>query len=111
MRYLIELCVVVLIGYYFYTMVGQYMASTKSTVKERIIEAGNGSMTIFIQRISQIVVGVFALVPDVAAVFGADGVQEAVRGILPTGAVPYYIIGLNILTELARRRTLPQSAS
>ena len=106
MEYLFEVGIGALAVYYAYTLVSRYLASTKPTFKARIIDACDGSLTIFVARVASILATVAAAVPDIAAVFGAQGVTDSIRGILPTGAVPYYIIAINLLTEVARRRTL-----
>jgi hypothetical protein len=95
-----------LLGVYGYDFVKRFYASTEVTMKDKLIDAGHGSMTILVQRLVAVAACLCDLVPAVADVFGASGVSQSIQGILPTGAVPYYMVGISIITELARRRTL-----
>src|SRR5882672_4745030 len=95
-----------LIGVYVYDFVQRYRTSTATTLKAKLIDAFHGSATISVARVTAILASLCDLVPMVADVFGATGVSSAVQGIIPTGAVPYYMVGISVLTELARRRTL-----
>lgn len=83
----------------------KFKAETGGTFKERFIAAGHGSMVIAIQRVVAILASLATIVPMFLDVFVTSGVSQAVQGILPTGMVPYYMVILSVLTEMARRRT------
>jgi len=95
-----------LIGVYVYDFVQRYRASTSIALKGKLIDAFHGSATISVARVTALLASLCDVVPMIADIFGATGVSSSIQGIIPTGAVPYYMVGISVLTELARRRTL-----
>jgi thiamine transporter ThiT len=63
------------------------------------------SMTIFVARLS-VVAGVLV---EAVALLSDPSVSSGVSQLLPDYYLPYYMIGMGLLTELARRRTLPRN--
>lgn len=94
------------VSVYAYDFMQRYRTSTATAWKQKLIDAFHGSATISVARVTAIIASLCDLIPMAADVFGATGVSSAIQGILPTGAVPYYMVGISMLTELARRRTL-----
>lgn len=47
-----------------------------------------------------------AMLPALGDVAGAPGVRDAVQAILPVHMVPYYVLGISLLTALARMRSI-----
>lgn len=53
---------------------------------------------------------VFAVLGSIADVFELPGIRESIQALLDPRHMPYYIIALALVTELARRRTLNKDA-
>lgn len=104
-RIIFSLVLVALASAYVWDFYKKFKAETGGTFKERFIAAGHGSMVIAIQRVVTVGASLAAVIPAFLDLFVTSGVSQAVQGILPTGIVPYYMVILSVLTELARRRT------
>ena len=64
------------------------------------------SMTILWARVVLMVGFLLEVLAFFSDLVGIPGVSESVQGLLDPKYVPFYLIGIGIITELARRRTL-----
>jgi len=101
--HLAELAIVVYVVFQFALI---YARSTATTRWARTIEAGKGSATILWARfVIAVAAGVDGL-SYLASVLGAPGVAEKLPSILKPEYVALLTVGIAVVAELARRRTL-----
>ena len=65
------------------------------------------SVTILWARVVALSGIVFAAFDSAGDLLGLPGIKEDIQSLLDPAYVPYYLIGVAIVTELARRRSLP----
>lgn len=66
----------------------------------------HASATLVVARLVAIASAGFELLAQGADLFNAPGLQDSVRGVMPANAWPWVLLGVGLITELARRRTL-----
>lgn len=77
---------------------------------ERIKAWFKHSATILWARIVGLGGLVFATLEAIGGFFDLPGIRESIQLLLDPRYVPYYIIAIALVTELARRRTLKKDA-
>lgn len=65
-----------------------------------------GSVTILWARFLTLVGMLLSVLGLVADLAGAPGIQENITALLEPKYIPYYLIAISLISEMARRRTL-----
>lgn len=92
-------------GFFIWEFVSDYSAAAGSAW-ERLLAAGKGSATIVWSRFSAIVAALAGTLSGLADWLNAPGVGEAIQSYLKPEWVALYVLGVALIAELARRRTL-----
>lgn len=93
------------IAFFIYQFVKEYREATGS-IWERAVEACKDSATILWARFVAIVGAVALYLGDIANVLGAPGVSSAIQTYADPKVVGMVMIGVAVITEIARRRTI-----
>src|SRR5262249_52862972 len=88
-----------------YSVVAQYRAAT-GTTWQRLAAAFKGSATILWARVVAFAGAGAGVLGGTADWLGAPGVKDAIQEFLKPEYVPFYILLIALVTELARRRTI-----
>ena len=94
-----------IIIYFVYDAIVGYKNST-GTTWERILAAGKGSVTILWQRFVVLVTGLSGGLVILAEYLNAPGVADTIKSVIQPQYVAIFVIGMAIISEFARRRTL-----
>jgi hypothetical protein len=92
-------------GFFISEFARDYIATTGS-IGERLLAAGKGSATIVWSRFSAVVAALAGALSGLADWLNAPGVSEAIQSCLKPEWVALYVLGLALVSEFARRRTL-----
>lgn len=92
-------------GFFIWEFVRDYSAA-EGSAWERLLAAGKGSATIAWSRFSAIVAAMAGTLSGLADWLNAPGVSEAIQSCLKPEWVALYVLGVALIAELARRRTL-----
>jgi hypothetical protein len=90
-----------------YSVIAQYRAAT-GTNWQRLSAAFKGSATILWARVVALAGAGAGVIGGTADWFGAPGIKDAIQGFLKPEYVPFYILLIAVVTELARRRTIKE---
>jgi hypothetical protein len=85
-------------------------ATTTGSIWTRLLAAGKDSATILWARFSMIVAAITAALVDASDYFNAPGVSDAIKQVMQPQYVALVGLFVAIITEVARRRTLPPSS-
>jgi phage-related protein len=105
MKILILIAALAIIAYLACDFAQEYR-SAPGTVWDRMLAAGKGSATILWARFSVVVGAVSAVLVNGANLLNAPGVADAIKAAMQPQYVAIFTIGVALVTELARRRTL-----
>lgn len=105
MRMLVTAALIALVAFLAYDFVSEYRAAVGSAW-ERAIAAGKGSATILWARLTMLVAALSDLLTQAADWLNAPGVADGIRSVLKPEYVAVFVVGLALVTELARRRSL-----
>lgn len=81
-------------------------ATAQGDIFSRILAAGRNSATIAWQRFVIIISTAAASLSFVADYFNAPGVSDAIKSVLKPEYVAAFVVGVALISELARRRSL-----
>ncbi len=101
----VDLAVAALVAYFIYDGVQEF-ASKTGTVWERLLAAGKDSVTILWGRFVVIVSGLSGGLVVLADYLNAPGVGDTIKSVIQPQYVMALTIGIGLISEFARRRTL-----
>jgi hypothetical protein len=90
-----------------YSVIAQYRAAT-GTTWQRLAVAFKGSATILWARVVAFAGAGAGVLGGTADWLGAPDIKDAIQGFLNPEYVPFYILLIAVVTELARRRTIKE---
>lgn len=103
---ILDIPITALVAYFIYDFVVSYRAAA-GTVWQRVLAAGDQSATIVWQRLIVIASGLSGAVVVVADYLNAPGVGDAIKSAVQPQYLVIYAIVMALISEFARRRTLP----
>jgi hypothetical protein len=95
----------IIVAYFAFVFVRDFV-STSGSIWTRLLAAGKDSAVILVHRFVIICSGISYGMVWVANALNAPGVADKIQTVLQPQYVAAFLIGLALLTELARRRTL-----
>lgn len=105
MWWVLDIPIGLLVAYFVYDFVTSYARATGSTW-QRILAAGDNSLTIVWQRLIVICSGLAGGAVTLADYLNAPGVGDAVKSALQPQYVLIFTIALAVISEFARRRNV-----
>jgi membrane protein insertase Oxa1/YidC/SpoIIIJ len=107
MDYVLNSILILITFYFVFDSVRAYRTAA-GTVWHRCLAAGKESLTILWARFTVVATAIVTELAEVADVFNAPGVSAAITTYLKPSVVAAIMVTCALITEFARRRTLPR---